>query len=221
VLNNHPIILASKSPRRQFLLKELGIHFEVKTKDVDESFPNSLKAEEIPLYLCQKKATAFIEDIQNNSMIITADTIVWVNNQVLNKPENFKEAEKMLQLLSDNKHEVFTGVCLKSNKKTKAFSVKSEVVFRQLSSSEIESYINKCNPFDKAGSYGAQECLPSGLNTCCMEEIIFLNSINKTELIQLSIQKESDFPFIKTINGSYFNVMGLPIVELYSELNAF
>src|ERR1035437_2695157 len=108
------LILASKSPRRQHLLKELGFDFEVRTKDVDESFPEHLNAEEIPLYLCKKKADAFDEELTGNTIVITADTIVWVEEQVLNKPENFEDAVRMLKLLSGKMHKVYTGVCLKS-----------------------------------------------------------------------------------------------------------
>lgn len=183
------IVLASKSPRRQYLLKELGINFEVKTKDVNEDFPDTLKAQEIPLYLCEKKANAFKEELTENTILITADTVVWVNNQVLNKPQNYADAVRMLKLLSGKKHEVYTGVCISSKHKTKSFYVVTNVYFKNLSDVEIDFYIKNYNPYDKAGAYGAQE---------------FIGYIA-----------------IEKIEGSYFNVMGLPIKEVYEELLAF
>lgn len=183
------MILASKSPRRQFLLKELGLDFEVRTKEVDESFPETLKAQEIPLYLCQKKADAFDEELNDNTIVITADTIVWVEGQVLNKPENYEDAVRMLQLLSGKMHEVYTGVCLKSKHKSKSFYALTKVYFKELSRQEIDYYINNYHPYDKAGSYGAQEWI--------------------------------GYIAVEKIEGSYFNVMGLPVRELYEELLKF
>jgi len=188
-LKKYHFILASKSPRRQFLLKDLGLNFEVHTKDVDESFADHLKAEEIPLYLCEKKAMAFDAELHDNTIVITADTVVWINGQVLNKPENFDDAVRMLQLLSGNMHEVFTGVCIRSKHKTKTFYSRTAVYFKHLSQSEIEYYINNYNPYDKAGAYGAQEWI--------------------------------GYIAVERIDGSYFNVMGLPLKELYEELLAF
>jgi septum formation protein len=188
-LKKHNLILASKSPRRQYLMKELGLEFEVHTKDVDESFPENLKAQEIPLYLCQKKADAFDEELTDNTIVITADTIVWIDNQVLNKPENFDDAVRMLKLLSGKKHEVYTGVCLRSKHKTKTFYALTNVYFKELSQEEIEYYINNFNPYDKAGAYGAQEWI--------------------------------GYIAVEKIEGSYFNVMGLPVRELYEELLKF
>ena len=162
-MNKYQIILASKSPRRQQLLQGIGINFVVKTKDVDEQFPPELVAQEIPLFLCQHKAASFENELQNaDTIVVTADTIVWIENQVLNKPENFEEAEKMLQLLSGKTHEVYTAVCIKSQSKTRTFYSTSSVTFNLLSQKEIEDYINVYTPFDKAGSYGAQDALPFG-----------------------------------------------------------
>lgn len=188
-LKKYNLILASKSPRRQYLMKELGLDFDVHTKEVDESFPENLKAQEIPLYLCQKKADAFDEELTDNNIVITADTIVWIDNQVLNKPENFNDAVRMLKLLSGKKHEVYTGVCLKSKHKTKTFYALTNVYFKELSHEEIEYYINNFNPYDKAGAYGAQEWI--------------------------------GYIAVEKIEGSYFNVMGLPVRELYEELLKF
>lgn len=214
------IILASKSPRRQFLLREIGFTFDLYTRDVNEDFPSHLQGAEIPLYLCRKKAEAFESDLTENSIVITADTIVWIHDHVLNKPADEDEAAQMLLELSGNKHEVFTGVCLKSRWKEYSFFVKTDVYFREMGLSEIRNYISTCRPLDKAGSYGAQECLKEGFNPCSVDEIEFLKSIGKESLIQKSIvtHEESKFACIEKIDGSYFNVMGLPIVELHTEL---
>jgi septum formation protein len=230
-MKNYRIILASKSPRRQFLLREIGIDFDLITKDVNEDFPEHLFAEEIPLYLCRKKAAAFEKELGDGkigrpdatNIVITADTVVWINDHVLNKPADAEEAATMLLELSGNKHEVYTGVCLKSRDKEISFGVRSDVYFRELHLPEIEEYIRKCNPLDKAGSYGAQECLKEGFNPCSAEEIAFLKSLGKESLIVDSIasREQSKFHCVEKINGSYFNVMGLPIVELYRQLSEF
>jgi septum formation protein len=188
-LKKYKLLLASKSPRRQYLLKELGLDFEVRTKEVDESFPEQLKAAEIPLYLCEKKANAFDEELTDNTIVITADTIVWVNGHVLNKPQNFDDAVRMLQLLSGKMHEVYTGVCLKSKHKTTSFVALTKVYFKELSLEEIEFYIRNYNPYDKAGAYGAQEWI--------------------------------GYIAVDRIEGTYFNVMGLPVRELYEALLKF
>ena len=188
-LKKYHLILASKSPRRQFLLKDLGLNFEVRTKEVDESFPSELKAEQIALYLCEKKAHAFDDELNDNSIVITADTIVWVDNQVLNKPENFDDAVRMLKLLSGKVHEVYTGVCLKSKDKLSSFYAVTKVHFKKLTDEEINYYISNFHPYDKAGAYGAQEWI--------------------------------GYIAVDKIEGSYFNVMGLPLKELYEELLKF
>jgi septum formation protein len=188
-LKKYKLLLASKSPRRQYLLKELGLDFEVRTKEVDESFPEQLKAAEIPLYLCEKKANAFDEELTDNTIVITADTIVWVNGHVLNKPQNYDDAVRMLQLLSGKMHEVYTGVCLKSKHKTTSFVALTKVYFKELSLEEIEFYIRNYNPYDKAGAYGAQEWI--------------------------------GYIAVDRIEGTYFNVMGLPVRELYEALLKF
>nr|MDQ3048558.1 Maf family nucleotide pyrophosphatase [Bacteroidota bacterium] len=206
--SDHKLILASKSPRRQYLLKELGFDFEVRTKEVNEDFPDALKAEEIPLYLCKKKADAFEEELNDSTIVITADTIVWINGQVLNKPEDHEDAVRMLRLLSGNRHEVYTGVCLRSKNRTRSFFVKSDVYFKHLSIQQIEFYINHYQPFDKAGSYGAQECLPPGMNPCSKEEIDFLGKLGKLNLISESrseMKEGSVSVEVEKINGSYFN----------------
>jgi nucleoside triphosphate pyrophosphatase len=223
-LQKYNLILASKSPRRQYLLKELGFDFEVRTKDVDESFSADLQAQEIPLYLCEKKADAFEEELNDNTVVITADTIVWVDGQVLNKPENSDDAVRMLKILSGNVHEVYTGVCLRSKHKRRSFFTLTKVYFRELHTDEIEYYVRTFKPYDKAGSYGAQECLPADMNPCSAEEIEFLTKLGKLNLISesRSVSKdEKHLTAVKKIDGSYFNVMGLPLKELYLELQIF
>jgi septum formation protein len=218
-------ILASKSPRRQYLLKELGLDVDIQTRDVDESFPDNLKAQEIPLYLCEKKANAFDGSLKDNSIVITADTIVWINNGVLNKPIDHNDAVRMLKLLSGNTHEVFTAVCLKSKRKTLRFYSASKVYFKNLSDKEIDQYINNYKPFDKAGAYGAQECLRAGVPPCSQEETDFLLKMGKPELNKIDSAKSTETDigtyFVERIEGSYFNVMGLPVMELYKELIGF
>ncbi|HEY4800053.1 MAG TPA: Maf family nucleotide pyrophosphatase [Bacteroidia bacterium] len=194
-LKKYNLILASKSPRRQFLLKELGVKFEVLTKETDESFPKKLKGKQIALYLCKKKAEAFKNELRKNDLLITADTIVWVNNRVLNKPAHYSEAVKMLKLLSGKMHTVYTGVCIatkshpergKQTLRLRTFAVSTKVYFKKLSAKEIDFYVSNYRPYDKAGAYGAQEWI--------------------------------GYVGVKKIIGSYFNVMGLPMKELYEEL---
>jgi septum formation protein len=155
--SNKKIILASKSPRRQELIKGLEIPFEVITYEVDESFSEDLKKQEIPIYLANKKAAAFPLLLKENEILLTADTVVWVNNHVLNKPESEQECFEMLSEICNNTHEVFTGVCLKSNNKIITLFERSEVTIKLLSSNEIWHYIKNYKPFDKAGSYGIQD----------------------------------------------------------------
>ncbi|HLG02426.1 MAG TPA: Maf family nucleotide pyrophosphatase [Bacteroidia bacterium] len=216
-------ILASKSPRRQSLLRALGISFELQTMEVDETFPDHLKADAIPLFLCRKKAGAFQGQLDEKTIVIAADTIVWINGHVLNKPADAEEARVMLIELSGNRHEVFTGVCLKSATKEVAFSVRTDVYFNNLKDKEIDWYISTYKPFDKAGAYGAQEFLPAGTDPCSPEEKIFLQQIGRPELgiKTLETGTATGFAGVKRIEGSYFNVMGLPIREMYGMLTRF
>lgn len=156
MLSLPPIILASKSPRRQQLLKALSIDFKVVLKDVDESYPENLIPTEIAVYISEKKAKAFDESI-NNEIVITADTIVSVEGQILGKPEDEEHAFEMLSILSNKKHEVITGVSLLSKDKLHSFFDVSEVYFNSLTPEQIRYYVQTCKPFDKAGSYGIQE----------------------------------------------------------------
>ncbi|MBK5285476.1 MAG: septum formation protein Maf [Bacteroidia bacterium] len=219
--NSKKIILCSASPRRQMLLREIGVDFEIRTKDVNETFPDSLKGEQIAIYLAEKKTNVFLQKISNHETILTADTIVWLNDRMLGKPSDKPEAIEMLKELSGNKHTVYTAVCIADKSEQKIISASSEVYFRKLSAEEILFYVEHFNPLDKAGAYGAQECLPKGMNPCSTEEIEFLSRINKTEIIERSINKsENMVDAIKKIDGSFFNVMGLPLQEVYMALKS-
>jgi len=157
-IQKYKIILASNSPRRQQLLYEMGIHFEVRVKPVNEVFPENLSNEEVAIFLCELKANAFVEDeFKDDELLITADTIVCLGDEILNKPNDRPHAIEMLTKLSGKMHEVITGVCLRSKEKMKSFSVSTNVYFRELSMNEIEYYVDAFHPFDKAGSYGIQE----------------------------------------------------------------
>ncbi|HNW89652.1 MAG TPA: Maf family nucleotide pyrophosphatase [Bacteroidales bacterium] len=187
-LKDYRIILASASPRRHSLLGGLGFDFEVVVRETIETYPLTLKREEIPVYLATLKSDAYDPDeFGPKTLIITADTIVWLNDQIIGKPDSPEHAVSLLKRLSGNTHEVFTGVCLKTNKLSHCFSACSKVTFRKLSDEEIIWYVDKYKPFDKAGAYGAQEWI--------------------------------GFIGIEHIEGSFYNVMGLPTQKLYVELD--
>ena len=154
-LINKKIILASKSPRRQELLRGLGIPFEIRTKEIDEDFPNTIDASDVASFLAQKKAEAF--ELSIDEILIASDTAVLLTNRILNKPQNTENAIEMLKSLSGKTHKVCTGVCIKSIEKEVLFSDFTSVTYKQLSTDEIEYYIKQFKPFDKAGSYGIQE----------------------------------------------------------------
>jgi len=183
------VILGSASPRRKELLSDLGIKFSIQTTDKEETFSHSLNEEEIAEFLAKQKSEFLSENLQQNELLITADTIVSFKNELLNKPRNKEEAFKTLNKLSENTHKVITGVCLKSKNKEIVFSATTLVTFKALSEYEIHHYINKYNPYDKAGAYGIQD---------------WIGKIG-----------------INNINGSYTNVVGLPISELYQHLKLF
>lgn len=190
ILKGKRLILASKSPRRQQLLRELGVEFEVRANgDDEELFPDNLSMTEIPTYLAIHKAKPLLSTLENNEILITSDTIVWCEGHVIGKPVDDEDAFRILSLLSGNKHVVVTGVCLSSIEKSKTFYATTDVYFRELTYEEIWYYINKYKPFDKAGAYGIQEWI--------------------------------GFIGIERIEGSYFNVMGLPVQKLYIELQSF
>ena len=184
------IILASQSPRRQQLLKELGLDFEVMSVDIDETYPASLKGKDIAIYLSELKAKAYdFKTLYKNCLIITADTIVWQNGRILPKPVDYNDAVRILQTLSGNVHEVITGVSLRTKNKLKSFHSITKVYFKNLTPEEIHHYIEHYKPYDKAGAYGIQEWI--------------------------------GYIGIEKIEGSYFNVVGLPVQRLYSELQNF
>jgi septum formation protein len=151
-----PIILASKSPRRQELLKLMDLEFRIVLKDVDESYPDNLTPEEIAVYIAQKKATAF-DEIVGDEIVLTADTIVSIDGHILGKPDNEEHAVEMLQMLSGKTHQVITGVCLLYKHQYHSFYEVSDVTFRAINEVEIRQYVSKYKPMDKAGSYGIQE----------------------------------------------------------------
>lgn len=183
------IILASKSPRRQQLLKDLGLDFQIILKEVEEIYPPELKREEVPMFLSKLKADAFVVDLKPNQLVITSDTIVCLEDRIIGKPKDRDDAFHMLSDLSGKMHEVITAVTLTSLEKQVSFFVITEVYFKTLSNLEIDYYINEYKPYDKAGSYGIQEWI--------------------------------GYIGIEKIVGSYFNVMGLPVKELYDELEKF
>jgi len=189
-LEKYKIILCSNSPRRRELLSGLGLNFEVRVIDnIDESYNNNNRCEEIAEEISLKKADTYIKTIGNNELIITADTIVYNNGDVLGKPHTREEAIDMLSAISGKTHKVVTGVCIASKNKKKIFSVSTNVKFSSLEKEEILFYIDNYTPYDKAGAYGIQEWI--------------------------------GYIGVEGIEGSYFNVMGLPIQRLYSELKKF
>ena len=153
---NRPLILASNSPRRQQLMRDAGFEFTVKVKDTNEDFPEIMPCEEVPAYLARKKADAFRDEIENQ-IILTADTIVVIADEILNKPKDTIEATKMLRKLSGRQHQVITGVCVMTAENTETFIDIAQVFFRKLTDFEIDYYIKTCKPFDKAGAYGVQD----------------------------------------------------------------
>jgi septum formation protein len=152
----HPLILASSSPRRQYLMREAGFTFSVEKPDVNEDFPETLPVEQVARYLALKKAEYFRQNIRNE-IIVTADTVVILDNKILNKPADKPEAIEMLTTLSGKTHLVMTGVCILTAEKEECFDDTTEVTFKTLSPQEIEYYIDNYKPYDKAGAYGAQD----------------------------------------------------------------
>ena len=189
-LKHRHFILASQSPRRQYLLRELGFDFNILVPGVDEVYPEGMRPEEIAIYLAELKANSLdLSLLEDHTIVITADTIVYLGNEVLGKPVDYSDAVAMLGKLSGKRHDVITAVCLVSKMKRKVFHVLSSVYFKELSAEEIEYYISNFHPYDKAGGYGIQEWI--------------------------------GYIGIDKIEGSFFNVMGLPVKELYEELLRF
>ena len=184
-LNNYNVILASGSPRRQQFFRDLDIDFSIQLKEIEEIYPENLKGVAITDYLSNLKSDAF-STLNDNDLLITSDTIVWLEGKALGKPKDAKDAFTMLKAMSGKKHEVITSVCLKSNSFQKIINDITIVTFKELSDDEIYYYINNYKPFDKAGAYGIQEWI--------------------------------GFIGIDKIEGSYFNVVGLPVHKLYKEL---
>ena len=184
-LNNYNVILASGSPRRQQFFRDLDIDFSIQLKEIEEIYPENLKGVAITDYLSNLKSDAF-STLNDNDLLITSDTIVWLEGKALGKPKDAKDAFTMLRAMSGKKHEVITSVCLKSTSFQKIINDITIVTFKELSDDEIHYYINNYKPFDKAGAYGIQEWL--------------------------------GFIGIEKIEGSYFNVVGLPVHKLYKEL---
>ena len=189
-MNSYKIILASNSPRRKELLAGLDVQFEVRVlKGIDESYPDTVPTAEIAEYIAQKKAAAYRETIAADELVITADTIVVLGDEVLGKPKDAADARRMLRELSGRTHQVITGVVLTTKERQEHFSVVSDVTFKTLEDSEIDYYVETYKPMDKAGAYGIQE---------------WIGYVGVTRL-----------------EGSYFNVMGLPVQRIYEALKRF
>ncbi|HUW07064.1 MAG TPA: Maf family nucleotide pyrophosphatase [Williamwhitmania sp.] len=184
------VFLGSASPRRQLLLKELGVNFEIlTTANVEETFPTNIPLANVPVYLAALKANAYAPNLVSGDILITADTVVICEDILLGKPESLVQAAEMLRFLSGKRHEVITGVTLSTPEKISTFSVSTYVYFRELTADEITFYLDHFRPLDKAGAYGIQEWI--------------------------------GYIGIEKIEGSYFNVMGLPVQRLYIELENF
>ncbi|MFV0322859.1 MAG: Maf-like protein [Bacteroides xylanisolvens] len=186
-LKKFKIILASNSPRRKELMSGLGIDYIIRTlPDVDETYPDTLVGAEIPEFIAREKADAYRQIMEPGELLITADTIVWLDGIVLGKPKDRQEAIEMLQQLSGKLHQVFTGVCLTTTEWQKSFTATSDVLFAELTDDEIEYYVDRYKPMDKEGAYGVQEWI--------------------------------GYVGVNSISGSFYNIMGLPIQRLYTEL---
>ena len=155
--NKYKIILASGSPRRQQFFKDFDLEFEIRLKEVDEIYPDNLKAEEITNYLAELKAKAFDGEIAENEVLITSDTLVWLNDKALGKPKDYDDAFQILKSLSNDTHDVITSVCFKTSKKSDTIFDTTKVTFTKLSDESIHYYLDNYKPFDKAGAYGIQE----------------------------------------------------------------
>lgn len=189
-LYKYQILLASKSPRRRDLLSELRIPFHcVSIGGIDESYPSTLPAVEVPCFLSKKKAEYYAETMNRDDMIITADTLVILGEKIYGKPNSQEEAKTMLRELSGNVHKVITGITIKTADRCETFSATTEVKFAEISDEDINYYVTNFQPLDKAGAYGIQEWIG------CVA--------------------------VEWINGSYYNVMGLPVHRLYQILKQF
>jgi septum formation protein len=187
-LKNYTIILASGSPRRQQFFTDLGLDFEIRLKNIEEVFPETLIAEEITNYLAELKANAFEGELNEKDILVTSDTIVWHNKKALGKPKDYADAFQILKSLSNETHDVITSVCFKTTEKTITFHETTKVTFNPLSDEAIAYYIENFKPYDKAGAYGIQEWI--------------------------------GFIGVKKIEGSYANVMGLPVDKVFAYFNS-
>jgi septum formation protein len=187
-LKNKHVILASGSPRRQQFFKDLGLEFEIRLKDIEEVYPPNLSHFEISDYLAELKASPFIQELKENDILVTSDTIVWHKGIALGKPKNSEDAFNMLKSLSNDTHEVITSICLCTKTLKKTVNAVTKVTFKAFTDKEIWYYVNTYSPLDKAGAYGIQE---------------WIGQIG-----------------VISIEGSYFNVMGLPTHLLYNSLNS-
>lgn len=217
---SRPLILASSSPRRQYLMRAAGFDFTVEKPEVEEVFPDTLPVEQVARYLAAIKAESF-RPAMRDQIIVTADTVVILDNQILNKPSDRNDAIKMLSALSGNTHRVMTGVSILSREREENFDETTEVTFEELSPDQIAFYVDHFQPYDKAGAYGAQDCLPPGMNPCSEEEMGFLRSINRESLVTETMTgtgTDMGIVVIRRISGSYFNVMGLPVHKVFTHL---
>jgi len=203
------------------LLRQIGFLFAVIPSHADESFPDNMHPSLVPALLAKRKAEAVYVDHQD-SIILASDTIVILNGVILNKPADRDDAIRMLKMLSGVTHTVITAVHLKGPGISNKFEDISSVTFRKLSEKTISKYVDEFQPFDKAGAYGAQECLPPGINPCSEEEMQFLDSIGKASLVERSLNSpESRVEVIDAISGSFFTVMGLPVHLVHRHLTPF
>lgn len=190
ILSGRKLILASASPRRRELLAGLGVDFTIDTGNTfEEVIPDGLPQPQVPEYMAKGKSHGFHRELQSDEIIITADTMVLCEDEIMGKPKDREDAVRMIEKLQDNTHTVYTGVCIRSLEKEVSFTVATDVRFGNLTPDEISYYIDTCKPFDKAGAYGVQEWI--------------------------------GYAAIKGIEGSYFNVVGLPVHRLYHELKNF
>lgn len=189
ILQNKKLILGSKSPRRSQLLKEAGFTFEIRTQDIEETFDLSTPVLEVAEDLAIRKALSLCDSLKEEEILLTADSVVILDNIIYNKPENYDDGVNILSALSDRTHTVATGVCLMTTKIKESFTVITNITFDILSLDEIDYYLKAYQPYDKAGAYGIQDWI--------------------------------GWCKIKKIEGSYSNVMGLPVREVYEKLRDF
>ena len=180
--------MASNSPRRRELLRGLDLAFDVRVlPDIAENFPETIEPKDVAEYISKVKANAYLDTITEKELVLTADTVVIIDREILGKPHDAGQAKAMLHKISGRKHQVVTGVCLTTKERQHSFSVSTDVTFKELSDAEINYYVETYEPFDKAGAYGIQEWI--------------------------------GYVGVTSLEGSYFNVMGLPVQRIWTELN--